>query len=309
MKAFYNDTFVLPLPENHRFPMQKYARLRQRLQQDDRFASLQYAMPPAASDEQLLRCHQPSYLQKLTEGTLSRREQVRIGFPWSPAMVERSRRSTDATIAAARTALTAGAAVNLAGGTHHASPDHGEGYSVFNDAAVAARTLQAESLVQHVLIVDCDVHQGNGTAAIFRDDTTVFTFSMHGERNFPFRKVYGDLDIGLPDHTADAEYLYLLEIALERAFFAAQPDLVIYTSGADPYSGDRLGKLDLSKAGLVLRDRMVLSFCAASAVPVAVTMGGGYAPNIEDIVDIHVETIHVALGYADAWRRTASSPS
>lgn len=298
MKAYYTDQFVLPLPPGHRFPMQKYARLRACVTADGRFTLL---VPPAATDEDILLAHDATYLARVTQGTLTPAEIRRIGFPWSTAMVERSRRSSGATICAARTALLEGIAANLAGGTHHAGSDHGEGYCVFNDAAIAARVMQREGRVQRVIIIDCDVHQGNGTAEITRGDPTIFTFSIHGEKNFPARKIPGDLDIGLPDHTEDATYLSLLEIALERALYLAQPDLAIYISGADPFIGDALGKLALSKAGLAARDALVFDRCLAERIPVVVTMGGGYAPQIEDIVAIHLQTLRLAADFWEGW--------
>lgn len=298
MKAYYSDHFVLPLPPNHRFPMGKYALLREKVAHA-RIAELR--VPDAATDSQILLAHDYDYLEKVKSGILSAAEMRRIGFPWSEQMVERSRRSVGGTISACRDALAYGVAANLAGGTHHAGADHGEGYCVFNDVAIAARTMQHEGRVRRVLIVDCDVHQGNGTAAIFQRDSSVFTFSIHGEHNFPFRKIMGDLDIGLPDNTGDEAYLDMLEIALERAFYAAQPNLVIYLSGADPFVEDTLGKLALSKNGLAQRDRLVFETCYAARIPVAVTMGGGYAKQIEDIASIHFQTISIAAEVAQKW--------
>ena len=208
--------------------------------------------------------------------------------------MERAKHSSGATIEACRAALGEGAAVNLGGGTHHAFPDRGQGYCLLNDAAIAARAMQAEDRVQRVLIVDCDVHQGNGTAAIFKDDPTVFTFSIHGANNFPLQKEASDLDIALPDGTKDAEYLDALDPALMLVFDRAQADLVIYLSGADAYAGDRFGRLKLSKIGLVERDRMVFRHCQQAGLPVAVTMAGGYAQDIQDIVDIHFHTVVAA---------------
>ena len=222
----------------------------------------------------------------------------RIGFPWSPAMVERSRRSAGATIAACRCALASGCGVNLAGGTHHAHAGFGEGFCVFNDAAVAARAMQAEGLARRVLVFDLDVHQGDGTAAIFADDESVFTCSMHGRANFPFRKCASDLDVELVDGTGDATYLATLGVVLPLALGRAHPDLVIYLAGADPYEGDRLGRLSLSKAGLEARDRYVLDTLRDHALPVAIAMAGGYAERIEDVVDIHFATVALAL---DRW--------
>jgi acetoin utilization deacetylase AcuC-like enzyme len=302
VKAFYADHFVLPLPEGHRFPMAKYARLRQRVVEEGIIAPHDLLVPPAATDDELLRCHDREYVERVKAGLLTHRELLRIGFPWSPQMVERSRRSSGATIAAARVALSEGCAANLAGGTHHAGRDHGEGYCVFNDAPIAIRALQAEGLIRRAIVIDCDVHQGNGTADICRDDPTIFTLSIHGERNFPFRKVPGDMDIGLPDGTSDAEYLDTLAYALERALFLAQPEFAVYVSGADPFEGDKLGKLSLSKEGLRRRDEMVFNALLERRIPVAVAMGGGYAANVDDIVDIHAQTIRAAAMMAQRWQ-------
>jgi acetoin utilization deacetylase AcuC-like enzyme len=218
-------------------------------------------------------------------------------------MIERSRRSAGATIAACRSALAVGCGVNLAGGTHHAHRGHGEGFCVFNDAAVAARAMQAEGLATRVLIVDLDVHQGDGTAEIFAGDPSVFTFSLHGRNNFPFRKHGSDLDIELDDATEDEAYLATLGVALPRALAQSRPDLAIYLAGADPFHGDRLGKLALTKAGLAARDRFVLSALRCSSIPVAIAMAGGYADNIDDIVDIHFATVALALEF---WGHDAS---
>lgn len=298
MIAYYTDVFVLPLPDGHRFPMSKYRLLRERILAEQVLLPEQLVIPDAATDEQILRCHDAHYLHKVQYGQLTRREILRIGFPWSPALVERSRRSSGATICAARSALTDGTACNLAGGTHHAGRDFGAGYSVFNDSTIAARAMQAEGRAEKIAIIDCDVHQGNGTAHIAADDPTIFTFSMHGAKNFPFRKIDGDLDIGLADGTEDQEYLAMLEIALERILFSFGPDLVIYQSGADPYIHDKLGKLALTKTGLLARDTLVLQMCRAEGVPVAVSMGGGYAEDVGDIVEIHLTTIKVAAQFS-----------
>ena len=309
MKLFYHDHFVLPLPENHRFPMQKYAALRRRIVQERLVPPGDLRVGPPAGDADLLRAHSADYVARVTGGTLSRQEIRRIGFPWSPQMVERSRRSVGSTIAAGRFALQEKVAANLAGGTHHAGPDWGQGFCVFNDSAVAARALQAAGLVQRIVILDCDVHQGNGTAAIFRDDPTVFTFSIHGARNFPFQKEPGDLDIALPDGAGDEAYLAALEPGLIQALDRAQADLAIYLAGADPFAGDRLGRLALTKAGLLARDRLVFSRCRSAGLPVAVVMAGGYAPDIADIVDIHLQTIRAALDYQAAGMMLLGAPS
>jgi acetoin utilization deacetylase AcuC-like enzyme len=295
VKAYYADNFVLPLPDGHRFPIEKYSRLRQRVQASGLIAEgdLQQAEP--ASNEQLLRAHTPEYLQKVVQGKLSEKEIRRIGFPWSLELVERSRRSVGGTLAACRAALQDGMAANLAGGTHHAYPDHGEGFCVFNDVAVAALAMQAEGRVRRLVIIDCDVHQGNGTAAIFNGNESVFTFSIHGAKNFPFHKETGDLDIALPDSCEDEAYLQALAFGLEASLDRAGADMAIYIAGADPYLGDRLGRMSVSKAGLLERDQMVLAACQAAGLPVAIVMGGGYSPNVDDIVDIHFQTIQLAV--------------
>lgn len=302
MKCFYADHFVLPLPPDHRFPMRKYSRLRERLLAEGIVRTEDLSVPPPASDLDILRCHDLNYLERAKSGRLTREEVRRIGFPWSEQMIERSRRSSGATVMAARTALGGdGISANLAGGTHHACRDHGEGFCVFNDAVIAARAMQAEGRVKRVVVIDCDVHQGNGTADIVRDDPTIFAFSIHGEKNFPFRKIDGDLDIALPDGTTDDIYLEMVAEGSRRALAMSGADLAIYIAGADPYSGDRLGKLDISKRGLAERDALVLDLCAAACLPVAIAMGGGYARDIEDIVDIHAATIRIASERFVSW--------
>ena len=294
MRLYYTDHFELPLPETHRFPMAKYRALRRRVASADCHRDDPLLVPPAATDEQLSLCHDPAYLDRVCAGTLTQQEIRRIGFPWSDKMVERSRRSTGATIAAARGALLDGAAANLAGGTHHAFADAGEGFCVFNDAAVAIRTLQTEGQITRACVIDLDVHQGNGTASIFAGDASVFTLSMHGAKNFPLRKFPSDLDVPLEDFTGDAEYLLRLENALGTLADQAPFDLAIYLAGADPFEGDRLGRMSLSKQGLRRRDETVFQWCVQRRLPVAVTMSGGYAPGIEDIVDIHASTLELA---------------
>ena len=291
MKLFYADHFVLPLPAGHRFPMEKYSMLRQSLRDSMRFAESDFIVPVAASDAEILRCHDRDYLQRIVDGALRPDETRRIGFPWSREMVERSRRSAGATLAACRSALDDGCGINMAGGTHHAHRDFGAGFCVFNDAAIAARAMQAEGRVGRVAIVDCDVHQGDGTASILEDDASIFTFSIHGEKNYPFRKARSDLDIALEDGTADTAYLERLESGLETVFARGDPELVIYLAGADPYIDDRLGRLSLSHEGLATRDRMVLGACRERDIPVAIAMAGGYARNIADTVAIHRATI------------------
>ena len=298
MQIFYSDTFVLPLPEGHRFPMQKYALLRQRVAAAGIVAPSDLRLPEPASDEQLGRADDGAYIRRVQRGELTPQEVRRIGFPWSPGMVERSRRSSGATIGACRAALRDGFAANLAGGTHHAYAGHGEGYCVFNDSAVAARAMQAEGRARRVVIIDCDVHQGNGSAAILAGDDTIYTFSIHGANNFPFHKEQSDLDIALPDGAADEAYLDALDRGLCQAIESSRADLAIYLAGADPFEDDKLGRLKLSKRGLAERDRMVFEYCRGAGLPVAISMAGGYARDIADTVDIHFATVSAAARLA-----------
>ncbi len=291
MKVFYSDRFVLPLPEGHRFPMKKYSMLRERVAANGICEAGELRVPHRVTDQEILRAHAPGYLKKVVTGTLTDREMRRIGFPWSERMVERSRRASGGTLDACRAALEEGLAANLAGGTHHAFADHGEGFCILNDSAIAARTLRSEGLVKKVVVLDTDVHQGNGTAAILRGDPHVFTFSIHGAKNFPFRKEESDLDIGLPDGADDGAFLEALSEGLEYALDRAAADVAIFVAGADPFEGDRLGRLSVTKEGLAERDRLVLESCRERNLPVAVTMAGGYAREVEDAVDIHFRTV------------------
>ena len=305
MLAFHSDQFVHALPPGHRFPMPKYRLLRERVAAELPAVRLHVAEP--ASAHELALVHTPDYIADVFEGRLSAAQQREIGFPWSGAMVERSRRSVGATVAAARAALAEGVAGNLAGGTHHAHADRGSGYCVFNDVAVAARLLQAEMLRRcrpplRAAVIDLDVHQGNGTAAIFRDDPSVFTLSMHGANNFPFRKEAGDLDIDLPDGCGDADYLAALERALDELAHRFEPGLVLYLAGADPHEGDRLGRLKLTHDGLEARDRRVMDWAWQRRIPLAFAMGGGYGTRIEDTVQVQVNTYRVALQYWQRWQ-------
>lgn len=331
MKALYSDHFVLPLPPGHRFPMGKYAMLRERVANELPGVTLVEA--PAATDGELALAHTPRYIDAVARGLLSPTEQREIGFPWSERMAERARRSVGATIAAARFALfgEGRVAASLAGGTHHSYADKGSGYCVFNDVAVTARLMQAEwSRHRHaphvvsslprggaglrVAIIDLDVHQGNGTAAILRDDETVFALSVHGEKNFPFRKEASDLDVELPDGTGDADYLAALDQALStlatRFFAGAGPKLVLYLAGADPHEGDRLGRLKLSFEGLMARDQRVFDFCARHAAPVVVTMAGGYGRDMSTTVQAKFNTLRLASEAARAlphWQNSSLS--
>jgi acetoin utilization deacetylase AcuC-like enzyme len=302
MKVFYSDHFVLPLPEGHRFPMVKYSMLRERVAQDGICGPGELLTPRAVTDEEILRAHAPDYLKRIASGKLTDKEVRRIGFPWSEKMVERSRRASGGTLGACLAALDEGFAANLAGGTHHAFSDRGEGYCVFNDSAIAARAVQAAGRVERMVVIDTDVHQGNGTAAILHTDPTVYTFSVHGAKNFPFHKEESDLDAPLPDGAGDTEFLATLESGLEATLDAADADLAIYLAGADPFEGDRLGRLAVTKAGLAERDRIVLETCRERGIPVAVTMAGGYAYEVEDTVDIHFRSIRRAAGLLESIR-------
>lgn len=301
MKAYYHDHFVLPLPPGHRFPMAKYSRLRERVLAEGLIAASDLLVSPAATDEELLQVHQQEYLQRVCSGKLTAAEIRRIGFPWSPQMVERSRRSVGGTIGAVRAAAREGLGINLAGGTHHARADRGSGFCVFNDVAVAARSAQAEGLAERILILDCDVHQGDGTALILAGDPSIFTFSIHGAKNFPFEKARSSLDVPLPDGTSDAAYLEALEEGASKAL-SFNPDLVIYLAGADPYHGDTFGRLALTKEGLRRRDRWVLDRCQQAGLPSAIVMAGGYAHRTTDTVDIHLATVRTAVSLVSSDR-------
>jgi acetoin utilization deacetylase AcuC-like enzyme len=302
VKVFYSDQFVLPLPEGHRFPMVKYSMLRGRVEESGICGPGELRVAEPVSDEEILRAHHPDYLERVVSGTLTDKEVRRIGFPWSPRMVERSRRASGGTLGACLSALEDGLAANLAGGTHHAFADKGEGYCVFNDSAIAARAVQAAGLVERVVVIDTDVHQGNGTAAIMREDPSVFTFSVHGAKNFPFHKEESDLDAPLPDGAEDAGYLRALEAGLGAALDASEAELAIYLAGADPFEDDRLGRLSVTKEGLAGRDDMVLEACRGRGIPVAITMAGGYARRVEDTVDVHFQSIRRAAETLDLER-------
>lgn len=294
MKIFYSDHIRIPLPDGHRFPIEKYSLLRKRVMASALFLNKDIRIPPEATDKEILRVHDPGYIHRLSNGGLTEKEIRRTGFPWSPDLVDRARRTVGATIQTCRYALKEGVALNLAGGTHHAFKDRGEGYCLLNDAAIAIRAMQAADRLKRAVIIDCDVHQGNGTAAIFKGDPSVFSFSIHGRNNFPFHKEKSDLDMDLDDGTEDAAYLHTLEQGLRRAFHCQRADLALYLAGADPYRDDSYGRLCLSKSGLMERDRMVFDYCRNSNIPVAVTMAGGYARKVTDTVDIHFNTVMAA---------------
>lgn len=290
VRVFYSPRYYADIGENHIFPMRKFERVRERLLREGTLRAEQIVEPQPASVAELLLVHTEDYITRLRAGALTSRELRRLGLPWSKSLVRRSFFATGGTIQAARSALTTGSGSNLAGGTHHAFADRGEGFCVLNDVAVAIRVLQREDLIKRAGIVDCDVHQGNGTATIFADDPEVFTFSMHGAKNYPLFKARSTLDVELPDETVDEAYLETLARHLPRVF-AHKPDIIFYLGGADPYAGDKLGRLALSIAGLRTRDEFVLGECRARGVPVVTTMSGGYAADINDTVEIHCNTI------------------
>jgi acetoin utilization deacetylase AcuC-like enzyme len=298
VKAFYSDRFVLPLPASHRFPMSKYAALRERVAAELPDVSL--SEPPAATLAQLQLAHDTDYVRRVVAGALTADEQRAIGFPWSPLMVERSRRSVGATLAACAAAAADGVAVNLAGGTHHAHRDRGQGYCVFNDLAIAAKALCRENDRARVAIIDLDVHQGDGTAAIHGGSDRIFTLSLHGSYNYPARKVDGHLDVGLPDGTGDQAYLEALDEAIAAMCARFAPSFVLFLAGADPHEGDRLGRLRLTFDGLRARDARVFDLAARLRAPIAVTMGGGYGHDIAATVQVHLNTVGAALSH---WRR------
>ena len=315
LQAFYADQFVLPLPEGHRFPMRKYGLLRDWLTQH--LPQVQLQVAPAATDGQLALCHTPEYIQAISSGSISPSAMREIGFPWSLAMAERARRSVGASIEAARASLgllgskPAGIAANLAGGTHHSYASKGGGFCVFNDFAVTARLIQAEWARLHrhlrqpmqVAIIDLDVHQGNGTASIFQNDSSVFTLSIHGEKNFPFRKETSSLDVDLPDGCQDGTYLEALEHALHALEQRFKPDLVLYLAGADPHEGDRLGRLKLTYDGLEARDRRVMDWAFQRRIPLAFAMGGGYGVDMATTLQVQQSTYRVGVEYHAKWQK------
>ncbi len=296
MRIFFYDHHEFPLPVDHRFPANKYALLRQRVEAAQLIPPDRLLPAPAATDNQLGRAHTADYLHRLAQGLLTDKEMRRIGLPWSPELVKRVQHTVGATIAAARTALQDGVGLSLGGGTHHACSDHGEGFCLYNDVVVAARAMQAEGRIRRAVVLDCDVHQGNGTAEITQNDPTIFTFSIHGEKNFPFRKIPGDLDVGLPDGTADDAYLAALVPGIERALAEAQADMAFFLAGADPHVNDRLGRLALTKEGLAARDQFVLQAVQEAGLPLVVVMAGGYGRDIHETVDLYFQTVRIATG-------------
>ncbi len=290
MKVFCYDQYTYPLPPHHRFPAGKYELLRQAVEAAAIVPRQNLVRPLPVTFTELTLAHDPDYIERVLLGRLSVAEQRQIGLPWSPELALRVQYSVGATIGASRAALKEGIGVSLGGGTHHARRAEGQGYCLFNDTAVAARVLQAEGLARRVAVLDCDVHQGNGTADMTQNDDSIFTFSIHGQNNFPFRKIPGDLDIGLPDGTGDQEYLAALQDGLERAL-ATKPDMAFFLAGADVHHDDRLGKLALTRAGIAARDRLVLQTCRRQGIPVVVTMAGGYGRDIHETVAIQLQTV------------------
>jgi acetoin utilization deacetylase AcuC-like enzyme len=293
MQVFYTPRYYADIGEGHVFPIRKFELVRDRLVAEGTLAPSEIIEPQPAPVADVLLVHTEDYVTRLRAGSLTPRELRRLGLPWSKSLVRRSFLATGGTIKAARAALASGIASNLAGGTHHAFPERGEGFCVLNDVAVAIRVLRRDGVIERAAVVDCDVHQGNGTATIFEGDESVFTFSMHGAKNYPIFKARSTLDVELPDATGDEAYLRTLAEHLPRAF-AHRPDLVFYLGGADPYAGDKLGRLSLSIAGLSARDEFVLQACRARGVPVVTVMSGGYAADINDTVEIHCNTIRAA---------------
>lgn len=293
MRVSYTPRYYADIGEGHIFPIRKFERVRDRLLAEGTLLAQELVEPQPAAIKDVLLVHTPDYLTRLRAGTLTPREIRRLGLPWSKALVRRSFLATGGTLNAARCALEAGVGSNLAGGTHHAYPDRGEGFCVLNDVAIAIRSLMRDRLIGRAAVVDCDVHQGNGTAAIFNGDETVYTFSMHGAKNYPLFKERSTLDVELPDGTGDEAYLETLTAHLPQVF-AHRPDIIFYLGGADPFAGDKLGRLSLSIAGLRARDECVLAACRARGVPVATVMSGGYAADINDTVEIHCNTIRAA---------------
>jgi acetoin utilization deacetylase AcuC-like enzyme len=295
MRAWSSARFTVPLPDGHRFPIAKYARIRDEILARGLLPSHAIEEPDRADRWALELVHTPPYADAVLAGTLTPAEVRRLGFPWSPDLRERSLRTVQGTLEAARDALETGLGINLAGGTHHAYPGHGEGFCVFNDVAIAIRVLQHEGRLVRAAVVDLDVHQGNGTAHIFTDDPDVFTFSMHGARNYPFRKERSALDVELDDGCKDATYLAALDVHLGPVLDAAEPELVFYLGGADPYVHDRFGRLALTVAGLLERDRRSFDAFRGRALPTVLTLAGGYARDLEDVVTIQANTVEAAL--------------
>lgn len=298
MRTYYYDHFDFPLPDHHRFPKEKYALLRERLERENVIPAGELQPGPAAPVDDLLLAHAAGYIRQIENGTLPRQLEREMGLPWSAGLAQRVRHTVGATVAAGRTALRYGSGATTGGGTHHAQFDRPQGYCIYNDAVVAARVLQRDRLIQRALVVDCDVHQGNGTALLTADDPSIYTFSIHCQQNFPARKAPSDLDIGLPAGTGDDAYLTALAGGLDHALKHARADWVVYLAGADPFEGDRLGKLKLTKRGLARRDELVLRRLKEAGLPVTITMAGGYAADIRDTAEIYLNTLKIGVEMA-----------
>jgi acetoin utilization deacetylase AcuC-like enzyme len=299
MFALYSDRYVIDLPAHHTFPILKYRLVRERLLAEGTLSAEELLEPSLIASTDARLVHTLEYWERLTSGTLPANAIRRMGLPWSEALVQRSRASVQGTLTAARIAIRDQVAVNLAGGTHHAFPDRGEGYCVLNDIAIAIRCLQRDAWMQRMAIIDCDVHQGNGTAAIFAKDPDVYSFSIHGANNYPLVKVPGSLDIGIPDGTGDEGYLSILVPMIPKILAEFRPGLVFYLAGVDPHERDRLGRLQLTHEGLRRRDEFVLRACRDAGIPVAITLGGGYGKDIQDTVEAHCNTVRSARAVFD----------
>jgi acetoin utilization deacetylase AcuC-like enzyme len=306
MRVSYTPRYYADIGEGHVFPIRKFELVRDRLLHEGTLRPADIIEPQPATLQDVLLVHTEDYVTRLRSGTLTARELRRLGLPWSKALVRRSFLAAGGTINAARWALEDGIGSNLAGGTHHAFPDRGEGFCVLNDVAIAIRAMRRDGLIQRAAIIDCDVHQGNGTATIFEGDETVFTFSMHGAKNYPLFKARSTLDVELADETTDETYLETLAKHLPSVF-AHTPDIIFYLGGADPYVGDRLGRLALTIEGLRARDELVINECRARHVPVATVMSGGYAAEISDTVEIHCNTIRAAHAVFDATQSSLAA--
>ena len=294
LKIAYSPIYKYPLPEKHRFPMIKYELIPEQLIYEGTVSQDQFFHPEPLSDEQLLLTHTAEFLDKLKNQTLSAKEIRAIGFPMTPLLIQRGRHIANGTLQCAKYAMEHGVAMNIAGGTHHSFADHGEGFCIYNEIALSAHNLLATGKIKKALVVDLDVHQGNGTAKIFEGDNRVYTWSMHGERNYPTRKENSDLDTALPDKTEDALYLKTVRDILPRLIDEVEPDIVFYLSGVDILKSDKLGRLSVSIPGCKERDKIVLETCKKNNLPVAISMGGGYSPRIVDIIDAHANTYRLA---------------
>lgn len=295
LQAYYADVFDFHIPESHRFPKDKYRILRQMLIEHFTSDVLSLMESPAATFDEITLAHDIDYVQRVFTGALNQRQIREIGLPWSPELLQRTCHSVGGTIAATRTSLTQSFSINLGGGTHHAHKDRGQGFCIFNDVAIATKVIQKEHPYLRVMIIDCDVHQGNGTASIFQGDSTVFTYSIHAQNNFPFRKFPSDLDVPLPNQTSDREYLTTLKNTLTSAMEAFKPNLAFYLAGADPFAEDRLGKLSLSKKALYERDMFVVELCKKLGIPLTTVLAGGYAPDPKDTAEIHLNTVRALI--------------